>query len=332
MRGLLLRLSALDAAAENAVRVIRFFDELMARRVDIETLSQEASKLAECPVGVAPDIGAVPRHATVRQLPVGSLVWLARPGPALPLDDILIERFALAASVLLDHSAAPPTGLGDAALVELILSSGTADAERSRALRSLGAQPATTLTVLALRTTKERASQVAQTLGGHTAELGKLHAVITGRPVCGLDQRCPAGVAAPAPGIDAPTGWRQAQTAVRFARERRSVVHWSELGSLAVLAARLRPQDIAEVPDVAALDQIAAEPGGSETLQVLAAFCDTESVRKAATVVHRHHSTLAARLEQTERRLGFPITTPEGRRRLDLALLLRQLREFPAPG
>jgi DNA-binding PucR family transcriptional regulator len=45
--------------------------------------------------------------------------------------------------------------------------------------------------------------------------------------------------------------------------------------------------------------------------------------------VHRHHSTIAARLAHAESKLGFSLADPGGRRRLDLAILLRHLRDRP---
>lgn len=328
MKGLLLRLSALDAAAENAVRVIGFFDELMARRVDVPTLVGAGSRLAECPVGVATEGDPIPENATSRQLPDGTVVWLSRSGAALPLDDILLERLAIAAAVLLDHRSVPPAGLGDAALVELALSAAAGEAERSRALHLLGIGPRTQLTVLALAGTPEAARQVTETVGGHLAELGRLHAVIAPHQVNGLDGPGPIGISPVVSAIEAPTAWRHARTAVRVARDRQPVVRWTDLGALAVLVERLRPEDIAEVADVAALDRIAEGPGGRETLDILTAFCATESARKAAEAVYRHHSTVAVRLAQAETQLGFPVTTPDGKRRLDLALLLRHLRQW----
>jgi DNA-binding PucR family transcriptional regulator len=44
-------------------------------------------------------------------------------------------------------------------------------------------------------------------------------------------------------------------------------------------------------------------------------------------VIHRHHSTIQARLEHARATLGFPLDTPEGRFRLYLALVLRRLRD-----
>ena len=313
MKGLLLRLSALDATAENAVRVIGFFDELVARRVDVDTLVRSAAQLAECPAGFAPAGEPVPVDAAVQRLPDGSAVWIGRPAPGLALDEILLERLAIAAAILLDHPSAPPTGLGDAALVELALSAAAGEAERSRALHLLGLRPQAPLTVLAFTRPVAR-----------SVELGTLHAAVVPGAAPDLDPSVPTGVAT-ANGIDAPAAWRRARTAVRFAGHGPAVVRWEELGALAVLAS-LRQDDIAEIADVAALDRIAAEPAGADTIAVLTAFCATDSVRNAVASVYRHHSTVAARLAHAEERLGFPLGTAEGRRRLDLALVLRHLR------
>jgi hypothetical protein len=276
MKGLLLRLSALDATAENAVRVISFFDELVARRVDVDTLVRSAAQLAECPAGVGEP---VPPSANVRRLPDGTPVWLDRPAPGVALDEIVLERLAIAAAILLEHPTAPPTGLGDAALVELALSVTAGEAERSRALHLLGMRPQGRLTVLALVATPAQAARI----GGRVAELGALHAVLVPGPVPELEPDVRAGVATSA-GIDAPVAWRHARTAARFAGHGPRVVHYADLGAVAALAS-LRAADIAEVADVALLDQLAED---QDTIEVLEAFCATDSVRKAAALVYRH--------------------------------------------
>lgn len=161
-------------------------------------------------------------------------------------------------------------------------------------------------------------------VGGYTAELGTLHAVLVPGPVPDLELTPDLRVGvATGTGIEAPAEWRHASTAVRFAGYGPRVVHWADLGAQAVLAS-LRLADIAEVADVAALDRLAEDQG---TIEVLKAFCVTGSVRKAAAMVFRHHSTVAARLAAAEARLGFSLSNTEGRRRLDLALVLRHLRE-----
>ena len=69
-----------------------------------------------------------------------------------------------------------------------------------------------------------------------------------------------------------------------------------------------------------------AEPGGDDLLAILRAYCITDSVRKAAALVYRHHSTVAYRLEHAEAVLGFELDNPQGRFRLSLALVMRALR------
>src|SRR2546423_10534690 len=127
MKGLLLRLSALDTGAESAVRVIGFFDTLVERRASLETLLRNAAAVAECPVGLcAPEHGVglradpagqlraaagPPSQAAVHRIGRASF-WLERHGSAMPLDEIVLERFALAGEILLDRAGAMPD-LGD---------------------------------------------------------------------------------------------------------------------------------------------------------------------------------------------------------------------------
>jgi hypothetical protein len=298
MEGLLLRLSALDADAENAVRVIGFFDRLVAGHASLGTVVLRATELAECPVGVG---GQVPRNAITRELEDGTVVWLARDGEPLPLDEIVLERLAITAAVLLDHSRLPQPALGDPALVELALSDSAGELERSRALQLLGLTSTTRLRVLAVKNSEPA-----------TAVLVMSDEIPPQKGHVGVSPRVLA--------IEAPEAWRAARTAVRFATDITPVVHAESLGA-SMLLAQLPPADIAKVPDVIALDKLANE------LDMLNAVCTTSSIRQAATLIHRHHSTIAARLEHAQAILGFPLDTPDGRFRLRVALVLRQLRD-----
>ncbi|MFJ9567915.1 helix-turn-helix domain-containing protein [Streptomyces fuscichromogenes] len=354
MRDLLLRLSQLDADAENSVRVVTFFDELIAARTPLPAVLDAAAQLAECPVGaVHTMLGVCLRSdgrragaadgpadgAAVRDLSVGGRIWLERSGPALPLDGLLLERFGLTVAPLLDPARGEPLPwLGDPALLELVVSEGTAPAERARAVRLLGYQPTTRLHALAVAATAAGAASLAAALresGAQVrcADLGAMHAVLTPRFPQSVADRLPAGTAVgvgPAlPAIDASSSWDQARTALRFARTTRRgapVVAARQLGALAALS-RLRARDIAEIDDVRDLDRLAAAPGGPELLTVLAVFCATGSTRKAAAEVHLHHSTVATRLAHAESVLGFALSTPHGRTRLEVALVLHQLRD-----
>jgi hypothetical protein len=81
---------------------------------------------------------------------------------------------------------------------------------------------------------------------------------------------------------------------------------------------------LAEIPqgasrdnaDVAAVAQIAGNP---EDMEVLDACCATGSLRRAADLLHLHHSSVARRLEPIAKTLGIELTEPTGlmRARLD---------------
>jgi len=338
MKGLLLRLSSLDSTAESAVRVIGFFDALVTSRADLTTLLKSTAALAECPVGIdAAARGLVLRTDPAGQVEVGgpppsagareygdATFWLARDGGPLPLDEIVLERFALAGSILLDRTVSSLPAVGDPALVELIVAESTGIAERSRALHLLGLAPTASLRVAAFAGTPDlHAAGVTR-----AASIGDVCAALL--PDTGVDaafaEVALVGLGPVVPGVEAAESWRAARTALRFASPEMPVIPADQLGGLVVLAERLRPEDIASSPDVAALDRIAAEPGGDDLLAILRAYCATDSVRKAAALVYRHHSTVAYRLQHAEAVLGFELDNPAARFRLSLGMVMLALR------
>jgi hypothetical protein len=336
MKGLLLRLSGLDADAENAVRVIGFFDRLITERASLDTLVRSTARLADCPAGVhapaqgfslraEPDAGVgasgrTPAGAAVRRLEGGVVVWVARDGAPSPLDDILLERFAIATAVLLEHTSVPLPALGDPALVELVLSDGVGTAERARALHLLGLDTTARLRVLA--------GTGAGGLPGRSAVFGTVRAVLsTGAVPEPVPAAARIGVGPAVPALELARSWHAARTALRFTAAAEPVVWWDRLGSLTTLAGKLGPADLAGLTDVRELDRLAAEPHGDDLLAALTALCATGSARKAAAALHRHHSTMPARLARAESALGFAVDSPAGRFRLHLALMLRRLRD-----
>jgi hypothetical protein len=171
MEALALRLSHLDSHADGAIRVIMFYDTLIRRRVDLPALARASAGLAECvagirlhgsgrPIRVSPD----GRPASVPPPPASSTapitldeeeigqVWLERPGPPGPLDDLLLERFAIAAAAVVERYGPARTTMADPALVELVISSGSDEAARARALRLLGFAADLPVRVAAVRT------------------------------------------------------------------------------------------------------------------------------------------------------------------------------------
>jgi hypothetical protein len=371
MKGLLLRLSAVDADAEAAVRVISYFDELVAHQASLPDLVRAAASLAECVAGLERDGERPLRYrpdgtradgeatetasAALGQEPAGR-VWLERPEGPGPFDDLVLERFAIAARLLGPRTAATPAPhLADPALVELVLGERAAAEDRARALALLGLDAAKPVRVVAVGTgdgSDPGAAAVAllarggpvpgirvAVVGGVAAVLlqpregpdsvvGSLRAALADR----ARERSTAGsvrvgVGEPADGLDARRSWLQARLAERFAVPgAEPVIVHDELGSLTLLAEipleRLRAQG-----DVRALDTLAATPAGAADLETLEAFCRTGSLRQAALALHRHHSSVASRLAHVEDALGWHLDDPADRFRARLALLARRLAE-----
>ena len=166
MKGLLLRLSALDPDAASAVRVIAHFEALLrGGALDPGMLARSTAGLAECPAGVelpdgrtarhGPDGAALPgapERVSGEAVPGGAgRVWLERPGAPGPFDDLVLEWMAIAARLLggPPRSTEPPH-VADPALVELVLSEREAVEDRARALRLLGLSPERSLRVVAV--------------------------------------------------------------------------------------------------------------------------------------------------------------------------------------
>ncbi|MEW2506786.1 helix-turn-helix domain-containing protein [Amycolatopsis sp. NPDC047767] len=275
-------------------------------------------------------------------------VWLERDGEPGPLDDLVLERFAIAARVLGPAPQGAPPHLADPALVELVLGERAAAEDRSRALVLLGLDVGRPLRVVAVGTEDGRdpgAAAVAlvarggTALGARVAVVGEVAAVLVqpregpGTVVRLLENALSlrarergssgnvrVGVGDAASGLDARRSWLQARLAERFAVPATEplVVH-ENLGSLTLLA-EIPADHLRAQPDVRALDALAPPD-----LEALEAFCRTGSLRQAAVALHRHHSSVATRLAHVEDALGWPLDDPASRFRTRLALLARRL-------
>ncbi|MEU2244826.1 helix-turn-helix domain-containing protein [Streptomyces sp. NPDC018338] len=337
MEALAVRLSGLDPYVDGAIRIIAFYDTLMRRRVDLAALARASAGLAECTAGIRlHGTGRVIRHApdgrpapadpppaassttpiTLDEEEIGT-VWLERPGPPSPLDDVLLDRLAIAAAGVVERHGPARTTMADPALVELVISSDSDEAARARALRLLGFAAEVPVHVVAVRTRLPL-----DRLGGlicparpvKAAPLADVGVILA----TALDPaRFPADVRAGIGAAGSPDrSWRQARTALRFTTPREPVVRYRDLGALALLAEV--PQDTArENADVAAVARLAADPDDLETLDT---YCATGSLRRAAGLLHLHHSSIARRLEQISKTLGIDVTDPTGLTRARLAL------------
>jgi len=242
-------------------------------------------------------------------------LWLERAGaePSV-VDAVILERAAGAVRRVLDRTRGRAPA-DDPALVETLLDATAPESARLHAARRLGLAPEARARALA---PADGPPQVVPERTPDEPSAGKAGAG-PGVPPAGR-----VGVGPVVPVLRLPESWGAARIALRFASEEpgRRVVHAEELGSLAMLADLVAPG--AEPPaDVLALEAAAAT--APWLLATLDAVASTTSLRAAATEINVHHSTLQDRLAHAEHLLGWPVRTPQGRFRLQLALTLRQL-------
>ncbi|MEW1912954.1 helix-turn-helix domain-containing protein [Kitasatospora sp. NPDC085895] len=347
MEALAERLSHLDPHVQGTIRVVAFYDTLMRRRVDLAALARASAGLAECIVGIrlhgtgrviraAPDgrEAAEPPSPVCASCPVTldeeeiGVVWLERPGPPGPLDDVLLDRLAIAVAAAAERYGLARTTMADPALVELAVSPGIDDPARARALRLLGFTAGTPVHVAAVRSQSPLAEVAARLSRARPVKA----AVVAGTGVvltASLDgARWPADVRAGIGRAGSPErSWCEARTALRFTTAHEPVVRYDGLGALALLA-EIPEAAARDNADVTALARIAGTPQGLQTLE---AYCATGSVRRAAELLHLHHSSVARRLERIGKALGTDVTSPTGSTRAHIALtawrLLNDLAE-----
>ncbi|WP_188196863.1 PucR family transcriptional regulator [Nonomuraea sp. SYSU D8015] len=336
MEALAQRLSQLDPQAGGAIRVVMFYDTLMRRRVDLPALARASAGLAECAAGIRlhgrgqtirvspdgrqaslpPSPASTTAPITLDEEEIGT-VWLERPGPPGPLDELVLDRLAIAAAAVVERYGPARTTMADPALVELVISSDSDEAARARALRLLGFAADLPVRVVAVRShlpldkVGGLICPASPVKAAPLADVGVLLATAVNAA------RFPAGIRAGIGAADSPDrSWQEARTALRFATPRQPVVHYDDLGSLALLAQI--PQDASrDNADVAAIARMADNP---EDLETLDAYCATGSLRRAADLLHLHHSSVARRLEQLGKTLGVELTEPTGLIRARLAL------------
>ncbi|MFF4836172.1 helix-turn-helix domain-containing protein [Streptomyces sp. NPDC001315] len=329
MKELAGRLTALDPDAGVAVQVIAYFDRLAESRAGVEALVRGAAVLAGVPARLVDadrrvrvrvdtdgtrrdtDLPPDPAWPCAPLVPGGApALWLERTEAAAPsvVDAVILERAAGAVRLVLDRTRGRAP-LDDPALVETVLDATAPEAARLHAARGLGLD-----------------------LGGRARAVAALDGrpliVTDAHPVTGRRTTDRLGVGPAVPVLDLPRSWAAARTALRFTANGteqdpgQPVVYADELGGIALLAGLVQPGD-EPPPDVHAVEAAAA--AAPWMLATLHAVAVTASLRAAAAEVNVHHSTLQDRLTHAEHLLGWPVRTPQGRFRLQLALTMRHL-------
>ncbi|MEU0542286.1 helix-turn-helix domain-containing protein [Nocardia sp. NPDC005978] len=135
------------------------------------------------------------------------------------------------------------------------------------------------------------------------------------------------GVGESLPAYAAATSWEQARRALRFASSTwhgRRVIAFERLGALELLA-DLPVQRLLGVADVTRVNEFAATEAGALAVDTLEAFCVFGTLRRTATELHLHHSTVAARIAQVEAVMGWDVDDALDRFTATLALFVRRM-------
>ncbi len=341
MRELIGLIGAVDDDAAGALRVIAYFDTLVERGASIGDFVRGAAAQAGCAAGFAdPSRGQViradaagraldpvapERVSTVEVLDdLGAQVWLERAGPPSVVDAMVLERFAAGVRITLERTR-DRDRIGPS--LRVLLDEQTGPEQRRAAADRLGINgPATVLAAAPLAGGPDGPPRDA---GRLVARIGRVHAIVRpGRDSGDLAGRR-VGIGREADPDHLHESWAQALVALRTTSDGApgepgdTVVRYADLGGLAVVAEQISAV-AAEVADVRALDAVAAaHPWALGTLDAVIRHL---TVRKAATELHVHHSTLQERIVHLRRELGFDVDSPIGRQRAALALALRRLR------
>jgi hypothetical protein len=337
MKELMKRLSAVDADASAAVKVIDYFDTLLARGAGIAAFVRGAAVLAGCPAGLAharhriwlradptgetstdevvPESVAHWPHARLDDSSNG-VVWIERVHDRQSSDDVLLERLAAGIRITLERISPMDVG-DDAAAVEILLSpTSTAEMHR-KAARRLRIEESSELRVAASPAdTRQQATKRSTIM---PTSVGLVRATL-------FDDEDPhptgrAGIGPTVAITDLPLSWTKALTALRLTSESMPVLYWDSIGPLVVLAGEPTASPPSH-PDLDRIELIAREPWGLPTLDALTM---NDSLRSAAAYLDIHHSTLQHRKELIEDALGFDVGMPWGRTRLVLGLGLYRL-------
>lgn len=330
MRELAGRLRALDPEASQTLKVITYFDHLIDGRVGTQGLLRGAAVLAGVPVGHAPANASLGRRfgPDVAVLPDGSpegwpnvalndgaVVWLEREGRSHANDAMVLERLAIALSIMstrLDTEA--PTRRA----VETLVSADASEEQREGALQRLALPMHVPVRAIAVPTNLALAQAAPHAVVA--TRFGVVRAALAVGDATDCAGQAGVGVAATT-ATEISGSWRSALIALRLTDAQCPVVRADELGSLLVLA-ELEDQRPTPHPDVTAVGRALDGPW---TESLLLGLASGTSLRGLAVAAEVHHSTMSARVRKLTSILGFDPSMPYGRTRLDVALLLYRL-------
>ncbi|WP_292906743.1 hypothetical protein [Microbacterium sp.] len=326
MQDLLGRLTALDPDASETLKVVSYFDALVARSVGAESMLRGAALLSGATVGhregrqttrvradgMRIDPADVSDGWSMRESGSDAVVWIERDGDPHTNDAMILERLALALGIIRARRT-----VGPESAVELAISAYASVQERASALARLrfGDGP---LVVLASPPDPAPGAQHPSAVVATRHGLTRATIVPSGTeprspwPV-GVDLRLGVGVE----GL-APASWSSALIAVRLTSAADPVVDAADIGAALIVAEAAEGKPLH--PDAEVLGSLDAR-----TLELLDAVAEERSVRAAAVRLGRHHSSVQEKLTALIEVLGYDPRASRGRTRYALARMLLTL-------
>lgn len=319
MHELVGKLTALDPAASESLKVVAYYDALVVAGVGLDGLLRATAALSGTvagaeqrgrtrrfdPAGKRLDDASVGVRGPERVYP-GFRVWLEREGAPHANDELVLERLSLAVE-LLDNRGTPQSGL------DIALDASRPVEDRVKALARLrvdaGAHIRIVATPVADPAPGAPSTVVATRYGLMRATLDRSGNVApTGR----------GGLGAWVEPEHAPDSWEGAVIAYRIGDKETPVVDADILGAMVLLARAHDPEHPHD--DVVRLGHL--DPFETSIIRTLV---EADSIRSAAIRLGMHHSSVQARHEALTRELGYDPRTPVGRMRYTAALMLHRL-------
>ncbi len=225
---------------------------------------------------------------------------------------MVLERLALAVALISGSDDSTPERHASVVLVDALA---TAD-ERADAAERLRLREADQVRAVAV----PRGTQRADGLPPVSTPWGRVGVVVIRSSVPWTSD--PAGLGFRVRPSELPASWSSALVALRARRSDEPVADAEALGALVALVQAVDAGS-AVPQDVLLVEELQRNPAAARAMD---AVVDSPSLRAAASALGLHHSTLQARVEQLDEALGFDVSTPHGRNRLDLALALARVR------
>jgi len=332
MQDLLGRLTALDPDASETLKVVSYFDALVARSVGVESMLRGAAVLSGATVGYRDDRMTVrvradgvrvdPRDMADawprREIGSGVVAWIERDGDAHANDAMILERLALALGIIRARRS-----VGQESAVELAISAYASADERAGALARLRVTDGPLVVVASPPDPAPAAHPSAIVATRH----GLTRATILPSgldPLAAWAQSDAPRLGVGLEGVPLPESWSSALIAARLTSTAEPVVAAADLGAALIVAEHA--ESGTPHPDAAALAAL-----DERSLELLDAVAGEQSVRAAAARLGRHHSSVQEKLATLSGTLGYDPRMPRGRTRFALARMLLTLSGWERP-